>query len=71
MDKKECQEYLNRWKLMADIEAQEIRNASFKLLFQQTLSVWDIGKSLGFLDRDDPPNPLWVRLQRKWKEQHV
>jgi hypothetical protein len=70
MDKEDCQEYLNRWKLVAEVEEQEIRNASFKLLLQQSFSVWDIGKSLGFLDRDDPPNPLWVRLQRKWKEQH-
>jgi hypothetical protein len=71
MDTKDCQEYLNRWKLVAEVEGQEIRDASFKLLLQQTFSIWDIGRSLGFSDRDELPNPLWIQLQRKWKEHHA
>jgi len=70
MNKKDCQKYLNRWKLVAEIEQQEIRSAPFELLLQQTLSIWDMGRSLGFLDRDEPLNLLWIQLQRKWKEQH-
>lgn len=71
MDKQECQEYINRWKLVAEAEEQEIRNASFKLLLQQTFSIWDIGRSLGFADQDEPHSPLWVELQSKWKEHHA
>jgi hypothetical protein len=32
MDTNDCQEYLNRWKLVAVVEQQEIRKASFKLM---------------------------------------
>jgi hypothetical protein len=71
MDTKDYQQYLNRWKLVAEVEEQEIRNASFELLFKQTLSIWEIGRSLGFPDQDKPSNPLWIQLQRKWKEQHA
>jgi len=71
MDKEDCQKYLNRWKLVAEVEEQAIRNASFKLLLQQTVSIWDIGRSLGFTDQDEPHSPLWVKLQRKWKEHHA
>jgi len=45
MDTKDCQEYLNRWKLVAVVEEQEIRNASFKLMLRQTFSIWNIGRS--------------------------
>ena len=71
MDKKDYRAYLNRWKLVTEIEEDEIRNSSFEFLLQQTLSIWDIGKSLGFYDQDDLPNPSWAELQRKWKEQHA
>ena len=69
-EKKAYQEYLNRWKLVAEIEAQEIKDMSFELLLQQTLSIWDIGRSLGFSGHDTPSNPLWHKLQLKWKELH-
>ena len=68
MDKEDFQEYLNRWSLVADVEEQEIRNASFELMLKQTFSIWDIGRSLRFSERDELPNPLWPQLQKKWKE---
>jgi len=71
MDTNDCQEYLNRWKLVAAVEQQEIRKASFKLMLRQTFSIWDIGRSLGFSDRDEQPNPLWIQLQCKWKKHHA
>jgi hypothetical protein len=71
MDKKEYQEYISRWKLVGEVEAREIKTASFELLFQQTLSIWDIGRSLGFSTHDTPSNPLWPKLQLKWKELHA
>ena len=71
MDKKEYQEYISRWKLVVEVEAQEIKNASFELLLQQTFSIWDIGRSLGLSGYDTPSNPLWPKLQRKWKELHA
>lgn len=68
MDKKDLQEYLSRWELVSDYEAQEIRSTSFELMLKQTFSIWDIGRSLRFSDRDELPNPLWGQLQVKWKE---
>ena len=68
MDKIDFQEYLNRWKLVDEIEAWEIRNASFELMVKQTFSIWDIGRSLGFSTRTELPGPLWPKLQRKWME---
>jgi hypothetical protein len=70
MDKKDYQEYVNRWKLVGEVEAREIKNAPFELLLQQTFSIWDIGRSLGFSGYDMPSNSLWPKLQRKWKEKH-
>jgi hypothetical protein len=70
MDKIDFQEYLDRWKLVAEVEAREIKTASFELLLQQTFSIWDIGRSLGFSGYDTASNPLWPRLQLKWKELH-
>lgn len=68
MDKKDLQDYLNRWKLVVDAEDHELKNASFELMLKQTLSIWDIGRSLGFLSKSKLPNPLWLKLQIKWKE---
>lgn len=68
--KKDYHEYLNRWKLVSEVEENEIRWASFELLLQQTCSIWDIGKSLGF-STNDTPNLLWIQLQRKWEEKHA
>ena len=70
MDKLDYQQYLNRWRLVAEIEEREIVRASFELLFKQTLSIWDIGKSLGFSAHDRPSNPLWNQLQRKFKDKN-
>jgi hypothetical protein len=71
MIKKDIQTYMDRWKLVYKVEEQEMRDASFELLLQQTFTIWDIGKSLRFLNYDKPINPLWMQLQCKWKEQHV
>lgn len=69
--KKAYQEYLDRWKLVAEVEKGEIRKAPFELLLQQTFSIWDLAKSFGFSAHDTPPNPLWNQLQRKFKDKNV
>jgi hypothetical protein len=68
MDKKDLQQYMDRWKLVADVESKEIRNASFELMMKQTFAIWDIGRLMSFSAQDKQPNPLWFRLQIKWKE---
>ena len=68
MNKKELQEYLDRWKLVSEAEDYEIMSSSFELMLKQTLSIWDIGRSLGISKRDKPANPMWIKLQLKWKE---
>ena len=68
MDKKDYQEYLDRWQMVAEVEDQEIKNVSFEQMLKQTFSIWDIGRSLDFFHRDELPNPLWAQLQIKWKE---
>jgi len=71
MNKKDYQEYINRWKLVADVEAKEIRNASFELMMKQTFAIWDIGRSMQFFNQDELPVSLWPQLQIKWKERLV
>jgi len=68
MDKNDLHQYRDRWKLVADVESKEIRNASFELMMKQTFAIWDIGRLMQFFAQDEQPNPLWIRLQIKWKE---
>ncbi|MGD9159762.1 MAG: hypothetical protein PVG39_15210 [Desulfobacteraceae bacterium] len=48
--KKDYINYMDRWRLVKDVEEKEMREASFELLFKQTLAIWDIGKALNFTD---------------------
>lgn len=68
MDKKDYREYIDRWRLVADVEAKEIRNASFELMMKQTFAIWDIGRSMQFFSQDELPDRLWPLLQIKWKK---
>jgi hypothetical protein len=63
--------YKNRWKLLAETEKREIREAPPELLLKQTFSIWKIASSLGFLDRQEQPDRLWSRLQKKWIRHHA
>jgi len=71
MDKTEYKKYISRWESVKEIEAQEIKNAPFKLLLLQTFSIWDIGRSLHFFNQDQQTIHLWGILQKAWKEKHA
>lgn len=64
--KKDYINYLDRWRLVKDVEEKEMREASFELLFKQTLAIWDIGRALNFADSREPDNYMWADLQKKW-----
>lgn len=68
MDKEDLRQYMDRWKLVADVESKEIRNASFELMMRQTFAIWDIGRLMQFSAQNEQPNPLWFQLQIKWKD---
>jgi hypothetical protein len=70
-NKNDCQDYLNRWQLVKEIEEREMREATFELLFKQTLSIWDIGKSLHFFHQARPSDYIWADLQKKWIKSHA
>ena len=63
--------YKNRWKLVADAENQEIREAPLELLIKQTFSIWEIARSLDFFEQQEMPNTLWSRLQTRWIDHHA
>jgi hypothetical protein len=77
MKKGDLQAYLNRWKLVAEIEKQEIKEAPFELLMKQTLSIWDMSKALGFDKRSDSSEEiltsgnLWLTLHKRWNRSHA
>ena len=71
MNKKAYKDYLNRWKLVAEIEKREIKTTTFELLLRQTISIWDISKSLQFSDKSNSFDSLWVHLQKKWIDRHA
>jgi len=71
MLKEQVMIYKNRWKLLAEIEVREIREAPQELLLKQTFSIWEIANSLSFFDQQDQPNRLWGRLQKKWITRHA
>jgi len=71
MLKEQIQAYKIRWKLVAEAESQEIREAPPELLIKQTFSIWSIARSLDFFDQGEMPNTLWSQLQTKWITQHA
>jgi hypothetical protein len=71
MIKEDCQAYLDRWKLTQEVEEQELREAPFELLLQQTISIWEMGRTLGFPVESYQSNDLWSILQKKRKNHHV
>ena len=50
--------YKNQWKLVAEAENQEIREAPVELLLKQTFSIWEIARSLDFFEQGEMPNTL-------------
>ncbi len=66
MLKEQIQIYRNRWKLVAEAEEREIKEAPFELLLQQTISIWEIASTLNFLEQKQVPDMLWTYLQKKW-----
>jgi hypothetical protein len=58
--------YKNQWKLVAEVENQEIREAPPELLLKQTFSIWEIARSLDFFEQEEMPNKLWSQLQTAW-----
>ena len=71
MLKEQIQSYKNRWKLVAEAENREIREAPPELLLQQTFSIWEIARSLDFFEQREMPNTLWSQLQTKWIIYHA
>lgn len=63
--------YKNQWKLVAEAENQEIREAPVELLLKQTFSIWEIASSLDFFEQGEMPNTLWSRLQAAWMTRHA
>jgi hypothetical protein len=68
VNKKELKAYLDRWDLVREIEARELREASPELLVRQMLSIWQFNWSLGFSDPNTLPDNSWSNLQKKWME---
>jgi len=71
MLKEQVQTYQNRWILVTEAEKNEIKEASLELLLKQTFSIWEIAKSLEFVDQGEMPNKLWSQLQLKWITHHA
>ena len=63
--------YKNQWKLVAEAENQEIREAPVELLLKQTFSIWEIASSLDFFEQEEMPNTLWSQLQTAWMTHHA
>jgi hypothetical protein len=71
MLKEQVLTYKNRWKLVAEAENQEIREAPPELLLKQTFSIWEIANSLDFFEQGEVPNTLWSQLQAAWMTHHA
>jgi len=71
MLKEQIQSYRSRWNLVAAAENQEIREAPLELLIKQTFSIWEIARSLDFIEHEEMPNTLWSQLQATWMAHHA
>jgi len=70
VNEKELKAYLDRWDLVQEIEARELREANLELLVRQMLSIWQFNRSLGLSDSNTLPDDSWGNLQKKWLERH-
>jgi hypothetical protein len=71
MKKDDLNAYLNRWALVRRVEDEELKNASVELMVCQTLSIWDIARTLGLTEPSAPEDRSWQLLQQKWLEIHA
>ncbi len=71
MIKEQVLNYKNRWKLVAEVQKQEIREAPLELLIKQTFSIWEIARSLDFFEQQEMPNTLWSQSQAAWMTHHA
>jgi hypothetical protein len=70
-NRKKYQDYINRWLLVKEVEDREIQDAPFDLLFKQTLSIWDIGRSLDLFGYKETSESDWAYLQKTWIKSNV
>lgn len=70
MNREDLQQYVDRWRLIQQVEEEELKNASPELMIRQTLSIWEIARTLGFRQPSEPPDRTWQELQRKWLEKY-
>ena len=68
MNKQDVQTFTNRWQLVKQREDEELKKASPELMIQQTLSIWEIARTLGFHNSPETPDFSWQTLQHKWME---
>ena len=68
MNREDLQSYVDRWQLVKQREAEEMKNAPIELLIRQTISIWEIARALNFQHTSEPPDRTWQILQRKWLE---
>lgn len=65
MKKEDYQLYLDRWKLVEKVEAKELKDAPFELMLKQTISIWDMSRTLQFTSYHQQDNNLWSQLQKE------
>lgn len=68
MNRQDLQTYSARWRLVKQLEDEELEKAPLELMIQQTLSVWEMARALGFQNSPETPDLTWQTLQRKWLE---
>jgi hypothetical protein len=66
--------YVNRWRLVADIEQEELKAASIELRWQQLNSVIALAIGLDILKSDPTEEGIyyrWAELKEKAANQHL
>jgi len=57
--------FVTRWRAVAKIEAEELRQTSMELRFAQTAAAMGLWKGLGLLRKDDN-DPELAEIRRRW-----
>jgi hypothetical protein len=71
MNRQQAEEFRQRWQAVAEIEAEEQREATIELRWRQLNAIWGLAHGLGLPtpERDEEVvRQRWIKLKEIWEQ---
>lgn len=72
MNRQDAEEFRQRWQAVAEIEAQELREATIELRWRQLNAIWGLARGLGLPapERDEEVvRQRWIKIKEFYEQQ--